>query len=380
MKKILFALAGLAVLFACGGNGNSNNKKSEGVSFQPGQHQPTVVTKGPGVAKDAKDPLAFQGCVKLMIMLPEGMPSSSAAVLKSKMLSMTSLNNVGAMDGSPIFVIVPTLAEAKHDVTATAPPKQKINYAFAVYVANLEAGDVYGSVEQELMGVGDSDELALTNALEAINPADDKFQQMLKSAQERIVEYYETNGERLIAQARNQAAVNNFEEALTILNNIPSACSCYDNAIAAKGEILTMYFNDNASVLVSKMRAALASPRDNEDGFSQEFVALYAMVPANSTAKQEADQLYTEYQKSLGSAAAAKMARIQREYEAAMRDKELAAKVKTDSLAAQASMFKEQMAAQIAIEGQTALLEKYKKDASYNKLGWLWKKLYIGRE
>ena len=379
MKKIVVLLSALAVLYSCGNNGG-NNKKSEGVTFQPKQKEATIVTKGPVIAKDANDPLAFEGCVKLMLMLPEGLPAGSAAALQNKMLTMTSLNNVGAMGGSPIFVIVPTLTETKHEITSTPPVKQKINYAFSVYVANLEAGDIYGSVEQDLLGVGDSDELALTNALEAINPSDDKYQQMLKTAQERIIAYYEANGDRIITSANHLAAVNDFDQALTLLNSIPSACSCYDKAVAAKGEVLTKYFNNNAAVLISKMKSALASPRDCEEGFSKEFVALYAMVPSNSPSKKEADELYAEYQKSLDNAAIAKMARLQREYEAAMRDKELAAKVESDRIAAEAAMFKEQMAAQAAIEGQTALLEKYKKDASYNKLGWLWKMLYIGKE
>lgn len=379
MREFFVLLGALTVLYSCGNNVRKS-RKSEAVTFQPQEKEATVVTKGPAVAKDANDPLAFEGCVKLMLMLPEGLPASSVAVLRNKMLTMTSLNNVGALDGSPIFVIVPTLTETKHDVTTTPPVKQKINYAFAVYVANLEAGDIYGTVEQDLMGVGESGELALTNALEAIIPSDDKYQQMLKTAQERIIAYYEANGNRLITEASTLAAVNDYEQALTILNNIPSACSCYDKAVATKGEVVKKYFENNASVLIAKMKAALASPRDGEEGFSKEFLALYSMVPSNSPSKKEADQLYTEYQKSLDKAAADIMARQQKEYEAAMRDKELNAKIESDRIAAEAAMYKEQMAAQVAIEGQTSLLEKYKKDAGYNKLGWLWKKLYFGKE
>ena len=379
MKRIIVLLSALAVLYSCGNNGGNNNT-NEGVTFQPKQKEATIVTKGPTMAKNVNNPLDFEGCVKLMLMLPEGLPAGSTSMLQSKMLTMTSLNNVGALDGSPIFVIVPTLAETKHDITTTPPVKHKINYAFSVYVANLEAGDVYGTVEQGLMGVGDSDELALTNAIEAINPSDEKYQQMLNSAQERIISYYEANGNRLITEAGNLASVNNYEQALTILNNIPSACSCYDKAIAEKGEVMKKYFENNASVLIAKMKAALASPRDGEEGFSREFLALYAMVPSNSPSRKEADQLYAEYQTSLDKAAANIMARQQKEFEAAMRDKELIAKIESDRIAAEAAMYKEQMAAQVAIEGQTALLEKYKKDASYNKLGWLWKKLYIGKE
>ena len=382
----IFAL----MLASCGGNNNPKEQEAQGPTFAPKQ-QETVVTIRPASRK-VDSVLAFVGQVKLNIMLPEGLPENSKNVLRNKMVAMTSVNGVGAVDASPILCIIPTFAEMNHDITATVPAKHKIKYDFNVWVANLETGEVFGSAQQELLGIGDSEELALGNAISAVSPTDNKWQEMLKNAQDRIIEFYNTNGDRLIKEAQGYLATNDYSKAMLILNNIPMACGeVYDRALEVKNVVLNQYFQNEAEYLIYKMKAYLALPRDDENGFSYDFLATYAMMPPNSKAKAEADALYAEYVKSLDETAKKNMEKQQREWEAEQKrlDRETeirlveanaAAQMQAEQNAHELAMYKEQMAAEVAIKGQTQLLEKYKKDASYNKLGRIWKLFYHGKE
>lgn len=393
MKKYLFLIpVCLMALASCGGNGNkAEDQQAQGPTFAPKQQTETVVTKHP-VSRRVDSVLAFVGQVKLNIMLPEGLPENSKNVLHNKMVAMTSVNGVGSVDASPILCIIPTFAEMNHDITATVPAKHKIKYDFNVWVANLETGEVFASAQQDLLGIGDSEELALGNAMSAISPNDNKWQEMLKTAQDRIIEFYNTNGDRLIKEAQGYIGVNDYSKAMLILNNIPMACGeVYDRALEVKNNALDQYFQNDAEYLISKMKAYLALPRDDENGFSYDFLAVYAMVPPNSKAKAEADALYAEYVKSLDETAKKNMEKQQREWEAEQKrldreaevrlvEAQAAAEIQKEQNAHELAMYKEQMAAEVAIQGQTQLLEKYKKDASYNKLGRIWKLFYIGRE
>lgn len=392
MKKYLYFIpVCLMALASCGGNGNkAKDQQAQAPTFAPKQ-QETVVTKRPASRK-VDSVLAFVGQVKLNIMLPEGLPANSKNVLHNKIVAMTSVNGVGSEDASPILCVIPTSAEMNHDITATVPAKHKIKYDFNVWVANLETGEVFASAQQELLGIGDSEELAFGNAISAVSPNDNKWQEMLKTAQDRIIEFYNTNGDRLIKEAQGYQAVNDYPKAMLILNNIPMACGeVYDRALEAKNSVLDQLFQNDAEYLISKMKAYLALPRDDENGFSYDFLATYAMVPPNSKAKAEADALYAEYVKSLDDIAQKNMEKQQREWEAEQKrlDREAevrlieaqsAAEIQKEQNAHELAMYKEQMAAEVAIQGQTQLLEKYKKDASYNKLGRIWKLFYIGRE
>lgn len=298
---------------------------------------------------DSGDVLTFDGKIKLNIMLPEGLSKNCKNLLENKMMSMTSVNGVGGMDASPIMCVIPTLTEINHDITATIPAKHKIKYDFSVWVANLETGDVYASAQQELLGIGDSEELAVTNVISAINPTDNRWQEMLLKAQERIIDFYNTNGERIINEAKNYLAVNDFSKAMLILNSIPKDYGkVYDEALQVKNVVLKRYFNHNANVLVTKMRACLDSPRDDESGYSKEFLALYAMVPANSTAKEEADELYEQYLSSLDDYARKNLEKQQGEWET--------------------QMFQDMMAAELAIQSKQEILAEYKQEQGYKKL------------
>lgn len=389
--NFLFIIPICALMLAsCGGNNAQKEQEVQAPTFAPKQ-QETVVTKRPASRK-VDSVLAFVGQVKLNIMLPEVLPDNSKNVLHNKMVAMTSVNGVGSVDASPILCIIPTLAETNHDITATVPAKHKIKYDFNVWVANLETGEVFASAQQDLLGIGDSEELALGNAMSAISPNDNKWQEMLKTAQDRIIDFYNTNGDRLIKEAQSYIGVNDYSKAMLILNNIPMACGeVYDRALEVKNNALDQYFQNDAEYLISKMKAYLALPRDDENGFSYDFLAVYAMVPPNSKAKAEADALYAEYVKSLDETAKKNMEKQQREWEAEQKrlDREAeirlveaqsAAQMQAEQNAHELAMYKEQMAAEVAIQGQQQLLEKYKKDASYNKLGRIWKLFYIGRE
>lgn len=389
MRKYIVPFC-LLLLVACSGN-NNGKETTQAPTFAPKEQPAAVVTKGPSIQK-TDSVMSFLGQIKLHIMLPEEMPGISPNLLQNKMSLMTSINGVGSVDASPVLCIIPTLYEKSHDITATIPSKHKINFDFTVWVANLQLGEVFASAQQDLLGIGDSEELAYNNAITSIKPSDNQWQEMLKTAQDRIIEYYNTNGDRFIKEAQGYLAVNRYEEAMLILNNIPMACGeVYDRAIDVKNQVFDQYFQNEAERLISCMKAYLGSPRDNETGFSYDFLSIYAMIPVNSKAKAEADALYAQYMKELDETAQknaekqlreweAEQKRLDREAELRIMEAQNAVQMQAAQNEHELAMYKEQMAAQIAIDGQQQLLEKYKKDASYNKLGRIWKLFYIGRE
>lgn len=173
---------------------------------------------------------------------------------------------------------------------------------------------------------------------------------MLETAQKRILNFYKINGGRIIDEAKGYLAVNDFSKAMLVLNSIPKDyADVYDEALKVKNVVMKRYFNYNAGVLVAKMKTCLDSPRDDENGYSKEFLALYAMIPNNSNVKEEADELYEQYLLSLDDYAKAE---ARKEQEA----KELA-------------MYQDMLAAELALQGKQELLDNYKQGEGYKKLG-----------
>lgn len=310
-KYLLLFVAGFLVC-ACGGN-NNNKKGKNQPTFQPQSSVPSMeVTKGPG----AQSAETAQGRIKMAALLPDNVDESIKELLETRINAIATRNHVGSNEGASTIVIIPKLVEVSRDITATAPPKHTVNYEFSVNVADLLTGDIYAGKQFSLVGVGDSDELASKNAVMSIKPSDDAYSAIIKEAEEKAFAYYEKNCDRLVADALAMAKRNEFDQAILVLNSIPEGVASYDSVVSARNKVLDSYFVSNANLLVSKMKAAMGAPKDNEEGYSEEFLALYAMVPANSPAKKEADALYAQYCKGIDAVVKQKMANKQKEWEA----------------------------------------------------------------
>lgn len=371
MKKY-FAYFTLAIVMMSCGNGASNQNQQENNSvaqapvFNP-EKKETVVTRSP-IANPMEDVMRFQGSVRFMIVIPEGFDLKTGEILQNKLMAIASVNGVGALGGDPGLAMVPVLSLLSADVTSTIPAKHKVTYDFGVYVGNVVTGDIYGSVQKSIMGVGDSRELAMINAVSSISASDRAYQQMLQEAQNKVIEYIETNGEAILLTAKGYADAQQYSQALAVLNTIPSCCTeLYVKAVDLKNSILGKELATRADELVAKMEAALGSSTDSISGICEEAMSYYAMIPAGTPAKQRADAIYSKYVESIDPQAKLNWERETREWEAAENER---------VCNHQFNMYKEEMATKVAIDGQTALLEKYKKDESYNKLGKFWKFFY----
>lgn len=375
--KRYFAVMALALgLVGCGGASNNSqsqqgdNTVAQGPVFAP-EKKETVVTRRPA-SNPMEDVMRFQGAVRFMIVVPDGFDTKTAEILQDKLMAIASVNGVGALGGDPGLAMVPTLSLLSADVTSTVPAKHKVTYNFGVYVGNVVTGDIYGSVQQSIMGVGDSRELAMINAAQSIKPTDNLYQEMLKGAQEKVIEYLEANGETLLLQAQGYADAQQYAQALAVLNTIPSCCTeLYAKAAELKNTILGRELVSRADELLAKMEAALGSARDDMAGHCAEAMSYYTMIPAGTPAKERADAVYAKYIESLDPDAELNWERECREWESAEKERERNHEF---------NMYKEEMAAKVAIDGQTALLAKYKLDESHNKRGKFWKFFYNREE
>lgn len=367
-KVVLLSVIAMS-LIACGGN----KKPQQNIAFNPGA-SPEQVEDADREAKLAakkaafnaaqnpmEDLLTFEGKIKLTVMVPdEGLTTAEAKQLESKMIQMVTANGIGGLGGNPRYVIAPEVNILKKDVTSTAPVRHLIKYDITFYVADIILGTVFGSSNAQVTGVGDSETLAFLAAFNDLKPTDAKFQQMLSDAQGKIVTYYQEHGAELVNEAKMLSAKGDYAEAMALLGSIPSEVGdVYESAIQLMDELLPKYLENECGLILSQFQAALGNQKN---GVNKEAMAYYAMIPANSSCKAEADAAYKEYKAQLS-------AEDQREW-----DRE-SAQIQSDN---EFRKLKTELEAKIQITGNQCLLDKYKKDAAYNRLPWLRKLVHLG--
>ncbi|RLD41173.1 MAG: hypothetical protein DRI86_13915 [Bacteroidetes bacterium] len=387
LHLVLLLGLGIAVsITAC--NSGSDNKK--GVQFNPttnaesstklsdAEREQKIAAKKKKFNAVQSDNLIenlaqFVGKVKLTVMLPndQGLNKEENRILESKMLQIVTSNGIGGLGGNPRFIITPVISILKKDVTSTAPIKYSIKYDITFYVVDMITGNVFGTYNTQLLGVDDSENRALLAVFNNIKTNDVKIQSFLKSSQNKIIDYYKNNGDKIIAEANTLNAKEKYSQAMSLLESIPSeATIVFEKAQPHIKTIFQNYLDNQCETSLAMMKAELGNYNElSAAGFNPKAMGYYKMIPANAKCKKEADKLYSDYKENLNPQK--------------IKDWENAEKGWNQKIAQQNSdneyrRLQEEMKAKIAIEGQTCLMDKYKKDAAYDNLPWLRTLIYVG--
>jgi hypothetical protein len=315
----------------------------------------------------------FEGSVKLTVMLPgdNGLSTEENRLLESKMLQIITANGIGGMGGNPRFIFTPIVNVLKKEVTSTAPVKYSIKYDVTLYVADMLTGNVFGTYNTQFLGVDESETRAFLSGFNSIKATDANIQKFLKNSQDKIIEYYVNNGDKIIAEANSLANQDKYSQAISLLESIPSeATDVFAKAQVEIEKVFQSYLDNQCETTLAMMKAELGNYNElSAAGFNPKAMGYYKMIPAKAKCKKEADKLYADYKKKLNPQKV-------KDWEQA--EKEWNQKVAQQNSDNEFRVLQEEMKAKIAIEGQTCLMDKYKKDAAYDNLPWLRKLIYLG--
>ncbi len=289
-------------------------------------------------------------------------------LVENKINSLVSKYGITGNVGNPGFIIIPAINITSKNVTSTAPTMYANTYSVTFYTASLSDGTIFSSADFSFKGVGESPLKAFINGLESSKIDEGKFKKLLTDGKEKALKYYETHCESILQEAKNEAAQKRFDEAILILKTIPKETECYKKT----GDLIEKYFNsnmaENCNDLLAKMKAELGKQSDI-GGYNEQAMAYYALIPANAPCYKEGQNTYNNYLKKLEPKAKQQWEKEEREFNL-RKDKQ-----EQDHTY---DMTKADLEAKVAIDGQTALLQKYKKDYEYEKLPWLRKLVHLG--
>ncbi|MDO5751394.1 MAG: hypothetical protein Q4P78_09425, partial [Rothia sp. (in: high G+C Gram-positive bacteria)] len=225
MKAYLSFFVPLALLTAC--NGKSGTK------FEPKPPAQTMSIAEREAAIEARraelalvdTALCTGSGVKLSIFTP--LPNDTLYIsqqmnhaLALRALSIASQNGIAGIGGDPNFVLAVDLATCQKQLTATTPQKVMLTYEAALYVGNVSTGDVFGTTTLRLTGIGHNAQSAALEAAKSLK-TNKEIQQMLASATERIVTYYQTHASTIKLQVESLIAKGDYDRAFLVLRAVP---------------------------------------------------------------------------------------------------------------------------------------------------------------
>lgn len=161
----------------------------------------------------------------------EKLPPESQKLLETKLSQIITANGISDNENCVRFVMTAKINVISKDIVAGPPQRISQKLDITIHLGDIEAGKVYAQTTVSAMGIGQSLEKSYISAFKTINPKNATITAFIQEGKQKIIKYYQTNCEDVIAEARKQASLQNYEDALMMLSSIPDVCSaCFDEA------------------------------------------------------------------------------------------------------------------------------------------------------
>jgi len=192
-------------------------------------------------AQNSEGKMDDKGRLALTAWVPEqieGMPEASRQNLENKLKQIITANGMSASPFSSRFIITANVTVVTKDMTATAPPMQAYTLDVTFYVGDGFEGKSFASYTSTIKGVGANETKAYTAALKNIKTNDPGYQAFIEKGKAKIIEYYNSQCDFIIKEAKTLATQNKFEEAIWKLTSVPDVCAdCYNKCMDAVAHI-----------------------------------------------------------------------------------------------------------------------------------------------
>ena len=214
-------------------------------------------------------------------------PQFAEKVLNNKLQQIAAKNGVGGTAIEKRFVITANMMEMSKDFTATAPPMIALTVAPTIYIGDAITGTLYSSCELDgVKGVGKNETQAYLNAIKNINVNNPAVVECINQGKQKIIEYYNSQIDFLLAEAESMVQCQQFDEAIVKLACVPEVCKdAYMKAYNKIGEVYQKKIDLEGDVLYNEAYAQWNTAKNEES--AEKVVELLAQInPLSAAAKK----------------------------------------------------------------------------------------------
>lgn len=223
----------------------------------------------------------------------QSVPETAMTYLNDKLMQVVSKNGLGTTDYNSRFVITASIIPATKDIIPGPPRQFSENIDITFYIVDNVDQKIYSSATVSAKAVEASEEKALIKAIRSINVGSPKIAEFVDKGREKIIAYYESQCDNIIAKAKSLASQNMYEAALFELNSIPSCCTeAYKKSSNVAEGIFDTYVDYWGSLCLSKAKS-LWMAEQNTKGAKKAGEYLCQILP-DSRSYAAAENLYKE--------------------------------------------------------------------------------------
>ena len=192
----------------------------------------------------------------------EPAPLASKQMLEQKLNNLLTQNGIASMDYLGQFFITARALPTSKDILAGPPTKISETMEVAFYIADYYNQLVFATTSATVKGIGETESKCYMNALKQIKLNTPEMKAFVAEGKKKIIEYYNTQADKMIEKARALAKMKEYEQAMWIVSTIPSECDKYNEALKTGMDIYQQYTDHMCNVNLAEARAVWASEQN----------------------------------------------------------------------------------------------------------------------
>ena len=243
-----------------------------------------------------------QDCdMPLRIVIPEqveALDATSQQQLKNKLRNIIVQNGIiGGSDASP-FAITASIDVLGQEILPGMPTKFVYMLGVNLYIVNLVDQKIFSSTSVTVSCAGNSQTKAYINGIQQLSPSNPDVRSCIAQGKTKMIDYYDKNYTTIIKQARAQAVLRNYEEAIYLLMAVPACSVGYDAAMSEVKDIYQQYVDRQCVENLAQAQAAWMS------GFTMENATVASVylseIYPDAACYADAQALVAEIKKHMG--------------------------------------------------------------------------------
>lgn len=211
-------------------------------------------------------------------------PSYAESVLNNKLTQIAAKQGMAGSSVDNRFVITANLSEISKDFTPTTPPMIALTLSPTIYIGDGISGELFSSCEvPAVKGVGENETKAYLSAIKAIKTNNPAIVQCIEEGKVKIVEYYNSQIDFILAEAESLSKSQNYDEAMMKLAQVPQICKdAYLKAYEKIGEVYQQKIDLEGDKLYNEAYAQWNTAKNEQS--AEKVVELLAQINPLSAA------------------------------------------------------------------------------------------------
>lgn len=247
------------------------------------------------ISVQAQDRLDDVGRITIHAYVPENedLPYEAHKLLTTKLSQIITANGIADNENFVRFVLTAKINVISKDIVAGPPQRISQKLDVTLVLGDIEEDKIYSQLTISCIGIGQSYEKAFISAFKNINPQNTAITAFIREGKGKVLGYYQTHCEDLITEAKKQASLQNYEDALMLLASIPDVCTdCFEEAARIAAPIYTDMVEARGAEFLNQARAVWAKNPTREG--AREATRLLSQINFAASCQPQATSLMRE--------------------------------------------------------------------------------------